>query len=103
MIAIQAIAFATIRRFLSLRPERSCCCSMRPSACSAIIVASLESVSETSESLAAVVSTFLSFATIGELVIRQCQHWRQQTMRRHLGFSEQVVQNGGERTLIAPV
>lgn len=51
MIAIQAIALATMMRFLSMRPDRSRCSSIGQSACSAIVgSASLENVSETSDS-----------------------------------------------------
>jgi hypothetical protein len=55
MIAIQAIALAAIRRFLSLRPDGSFRSGREQSECSAIIGVSLENLSETSESTAAVV------------------------------------------------
>src|ERR1700676_2894501 len=71
MIAIHAIVFATMMRFLSLRPERSCCCNARQSACSTIIDASLEDVSKTIDSLAAVVPARCSFAIIGKRVTRE--------------------------------
>ena len=67
MIAIHAIAFATIIRFLSLRPDGWCGCSTRQSAWSAIIDASPEDVSKTIDSLAAVI---FARAIIGELVTR---------------------------------
>ena len=73
--------------------------SMQSSACSAIIDASLENLSATSDSLAAAVSTFWSVATIDEPVMRQCQLWHQQTTRHHLVFSEQCCSKR-ERTCI---
>jgi len=71
MITTHAMAFATMTRFRSRRPDGSCCCSKRPSACSAIIGASLEDDSKTSGSLATVSSTLRSLAIIGELALRQ--------------------------------
>ena len=90
MIAIQTIAFATIMRFLSLRPERSCRCSMRPSACSAIIDASLEDVSKTIDPLAAVVPARCSFAIIGERVTPEVTMYLRQIASRYLFFSEEA-------------
>ena len=50
MIAIQAIALATIRRFLNLRPDGSCCSSTEQSIWSAIIGVSLENCPQTNDS-----------------------------------------------------
>ena len=90
MIAIHAIVFATMMRFLSLRPERSCCCNARQSACSTIIDASLEDVSKTIDSLAAVVPARCSFAIIGERVTREVTMYLRQITSRFLFFSEQA-------------
>ena len=83
MIAIHAIVFATMMRFLSLRPERSCCCNTWQSACSTIIDASLEDVSKTIDSLAAVVPARCSFAIIGERVTREVTMYLRQITSRY--------------------
>ena len=66
MIAIQAITLATMIRFLNLRSGASRRSSTGQLACSAIIVSSLEKLSGTSDSLAAVDLTLFSFAVIGD-------------------------------------
>ena len=67
MIATQAITFAKMMRFLNLRSGAVRRSSAGQLGCSALIVSSLENRSGTSESLAAVVLTFLRCAVIGDL------------------------------------
>jgi hypothetical protein len=84
MIAIQAIALATIRQFLSLRPHGSCCSSTEQSVSSATIGVSPESCSRTNDSSAAFVSIFRSFAIVGERVTRHAISCAGKMTRCHL-------------------